>query len=505
MHTSTLLHWLQQNSIGLGLTVLLSAWLWRKHPDLWPSLRLPYLLALPLLLTLHLLEQPALTDIWPLRPPWLQEILIFLGGILLLRLWGLMAFRLLLPMLQWQPPRIIEDIIISFCVLGWGLFRLHQIGVELGQIITTSAVLTAVLAFAMQDTLGNLLAGVAIQLDDSVRLGDWVEVDHIAGRVVEINWRATSLETRNWETVVLPNSLLLKQRFSILGRRRGQPLQWRRWVWFEITLETLPSQIIQLIEKSMREASLPNVASDPPPNCLLFSVENGVARYAVRYWLTDLLLDDPTDSNVRTLIDAALRRNDRRLTSPIFNIFMSKEHEYGDARHKRHTAERMGTLRHLPLFEMLGEDELQTLADQLKFTPFVLGDIMLEQDQISDWLYILVRGQADMFCRKDDGQELMLGKLMGGDFFGEMGLLTNEPSRYGVRAAGNVECYRVSRRVFQEVFIQREELLSSLSSVLATRLQDQQTLLEKYAHHPRQAPQQQSELLASLRAFFSGH
>ncbi len=109
------------------------------------------------------------------------------------------------------------------------------------------------------------------------------------------------------------------------------------------------------------------------------NVEGGIARYAVRYWLTNLARDNPTDSMVRSLIDAALRRNDRRLTPPIFNVFMSKEKQHQDARHKRHTAERTDTLRKLPLFAMLQEDELLQLADQVKFAPFVSGDIMLEQ------------------------------------------------------------------------------------------------------------------------------
>ena len=107
-------------------------------------------------------------------------------------------------------------------------------------------------------------------------------------------------------------------------------------------------KIIALIEKSLRETNLPCVAKYPQPDCLLMNVEGGIARYAVRYWLTDLARDDPTDSMVRSLIDAALRRNDRRLTPPIFNVFMAKEKQHQDARHKRHTVERTATLRKLP-------------------------------------------------------------------------------------------------------------------------------------------------------------
>jgi small-conductance mechanosensitive channel len=51
---------------------------------------------------------------------------------------------------------------------------LHFVGLDPSSLLTTSAVITAVLAFAMQDTLGNVLSGVALQLDNSLRTGDWI-------------------------------------------------------------------------------------------------------------------------------------------------------------------------------------------------------------------------------------------------------------------------------------------------------------------------------------------
>ncbi len=252
----------------------------------------------------------------PLPHHWLVEISSLLAGLVLVKIWGILLFQFLLPLCQIRIPRIIADIVITVGYIGWCLFRLYASGMALGEIVTTSAVITAVIAFSMQDTLGNLLAGVSIQLDNSIAIGDWLQVETTQGRVVEINWRATTIETRNWETVVIPNSHLLKQRFTVLGRRQNAPLQWRRWVWFDITLDTLPTQIIALVEQSLRETRIRHVSASPQPDCLLMNVENGIARYAVRYWLTDLAVDDPTDSAVRTLIDAALRRNDRRLTPP---------------------------------------------------------------------------------------------------------------------------------------------------------------------------------------------
>ena len=98
----------------------------------------------------------------------------------------------------------------------------------------TSAVITAVIALALQDTLGNVIGGLALQTDESIQVDDWIKVGDVNGRVVDIRWRYTAIETRNGETVLIPNGVLLKGQVMVLGRRQGKPRQWRRWVYFQV-------------------------------------------------------------------------------------------------------------------------------------------------------------------------------------------------------------------------------------------------------------------------------
>lgn len=83
----------------------------------------------------------------------------------------------------------------------------------------------AVVGLALQDTLGNIFAGLALQIDHSFAIGGWIQVGNRTVVVKEIRWRYTTLETRKWETLVMPNSVLTKQQVLVLGRRRGQPEQ----------------------------------------------------------------------------------------------------------------------------------------------------------------------------------------------------------------------------------------------------------------------------------------
>src|SRR5512145_1525466 len=238
-----------------------------------------------------------------------HEVFVIGAGVAVIRLWGLLVFRIVLPAVKLNPPRITEDIFVIIAYVAWFMVRLRYAGLDLGSILATSAVITAVIAFAMQDTLGNILGGLALQLDNSIEVGDWIKVDDISGKVVDIRWRSTLVETRNWETVVFPNSQLMKNKFLVLGRRTDQPVQWRRWVWFNVGLDISPTRVVSVVEDSILQTDIANVARNPAPNCILMDMDNkGYARYALRYWLTDLMPDDLTDAMLRWHIMTALQR-----------------------------------------------------------------------------------------------------------------------------------------------------------------------------------------------------
>lgn len=101
----------------------------------------------------------------------------------------------------------IFTLVLSMVMVGW--FLNHFFGFEITHLVATSAVFSIVLGLALQDTLGNLFAGVALQLDKPYELGDWIEIQNGAqkyiGQVQEVSWRATVLATYTDEVVTIPN------------------------------------------------------------------------------------------------------------------------------------------------------------------------------------------------------------------------------------------------------------------------------------------------------------
>ena len=353
---------------------------------------------------------------WFLSAPRLQatgtmvrQLVIFGEGLVVIRFVGLAIFHVLLPRLNIRISGILADVLMIFGYIGWAFFRLNQGGIELTHLFATSAILTAVLAISMQDTLGNLLGGLALQMDNSLEIGDWIKIDDLSGQVTDIQWRYTAILTRNGEKAVVPNSQLMKGRYYVVCDKNGDNQSWRRWIDFNIDLAVPPGRIIQMIESDIIAAAIPNVAQTPAPNCVLMSFGPGYAHYALRYWLLDAKLDDPTDSEVRTHVLATLQRNDIRLATDDHTIHLVKE----DAAHQetvqnRELKRRLQAISSIELFSSLSDGEKQHLAEHLINSPFARGDRLTQQGSEANWLYIIVSGEAEAWWEPPAGPRRLL-------------------------------------------------------------------------------------------------
>src|SRR2546429_841024 len=219
-----------------------------------------------------------------------------------------------------------------------------------------------------------MMGGMALQIEGAISVGDWIRVDNQEGLVREIRWRHTAIETRNWDTIIFPNSALMKAHVTVLGRRTGQPRQHRQWVYFNVDFRSSPAEVIDTVEKALCAEPIANVATAPPPNCVLMDFKESYCSYAVRYWLTDIAVDDPTNSLVRTRIYFALKRANIPLSIPAHSLFVTEETSARKDLHlEKETMQRTRALRGVELFHALTDRELRTLAEHLRFAPFTAG------------------------------------------------------------------------------------------------------------------------------------
>ena len=415
-------------------------------------------------------------------------------------------FRTLLPRVGLRLPRILIDILTGIGVIVVFIAVGRRAGFSVAGLITTSAVLTAVIGFALQDTLGNIMGGLSLQLDKSIAVGDWVSLGpgEPAGRVSEVRWRYTAIEMRTWDTVIVPNGTLAKSKVTILGRSTGQPAWTRRQVDFYIDFRTSPTDVIEAIETTLRKDPPANVALDPAPHALLLNIKESVAHYAVRYWLTDLVPDEPTDSDVRIRVWFALRRANISLAIPASTIFLTPESPERDARKAdREVDQRLRALKRVDLFSGLTVKLQRALADQLEFMPFAAGEAVTREGDKDDGLFMIVEGSA--VVRIGQGREHKdVARLGPGQFFGEMSLMTGEARTASVIATTDLLCYRMNKGAFQQILEETPTIADQVAEVLAKRktaLSAAQNERDE-ARRKKDVESEKQDLLGRIRGFF---
>jgi len=435
----------------------------------------------------------------------------FVGQLLLaaalINVAGVMLFDVLLSALRIRPPALVSDLLIAFSYIIVVISLLANVGVNLTGLVATSAVLTAIIGFSLQDTLGNIMGGVAVQLDRSISVGEWIRVGEVEGRVTQIRWRHTSIETRNWDTVLIPNSLLVKSQVTVLGRREGQPTQRRQAIQFHIDYRHSPTQVIDIVEAALRAQAFAGAATEPPPQCIMVDYRDSYATYAVRYWLIDLARNDGADSVVRGVIYGALKRAGISPSIPAQQVFFTEEDSARrERKEERDLAERTAAISAVELFSPLTEAERRELAGRIKTAPFVRGETIMRQGARGDWLYLLVRGGAEVKVIADDGRTSKhVADLRPGDLFGEMGLMIGGERTATVIAKSDSTCYRVDKADFESILASRPEMAEEIARILAVRKTELEAVRENLNEEARKLrlSQTQGDLLHRIRRFFT--
>ena len=434
----------------------------------------------------------------------LQSLLLFGVGMAAIRMGSVILFHILLPALRAPAPRIFEEIMVLVSYSLWGLFTLHQIGVDLSHLVTTSAILTAVVAFAMQDTLGNVLGGMALHIDESIKIGDWLRMGELYGQVKNISWRHVNLIAPNGETIIVPNSFLMRNHFVVIHDPVAQEATSRRLINFHVGLEHHPQRICDLVSQSVEDARIDHVALSPkPPDVVVSELGAGFIGYTLRYWLLQPPMNIVTDSRVRMEIFQALERSGIALAHPGEVAFLMDH----DQRHAKQLAQRESTrrlhaLQSIDLFQSLRRDELIVLAEHLMHAPFAANDVMIQQGSTAHWLYILVSGQADVWLEKPGYPKQHITVLKEGAVFGEMGLMVGEPRRATVVAKTDCDCYRLNKAGLEAILRTRPAIAEEISYTLAQRETELHEVQRTLPDTPMNTSNRHHRLLSRIRAFF---
>ena len=330
-------------------------------------------------------------------------------------------------------PTILQDAIVLALVLLASTFLSQQL-------LTTSAVSAVVLGFALQDTLGNAFAGLAIQSEKPFHVGQWIKVTDYEGRVAEVTWRATKLRTKAGTLVILPNNVVSKEAITNYSEPTA-PVR----IFVEVGASYLaaPNDVKAAMLEALRHCTL--VLGEPAPDILLQSFDGSAITYRVRFWITDFATDDRARDQVRTALYYAFQRHGIEIPWPI-QVEYSREWKDADP---RQAVDRIDSvLAHVDLFAAMPAEFRRELALAADRVVFGAGETIVREGDPGQSMFVIGSGTVSVVVGPARSE---VARIQTGGYFGEMSLLTGEARTATVLAVGDVEVIELDATLFRRL------------------------------------------------------
>jgi small-conductance mechanosensitive channel/CRP-like cAMP-binding protein len=392
----------------------------------------------------------------------------------------------------WRRP---PDLLLQLLMVGLGavisvVVVRETARIDLVGLVTTSAVLTAVLGLAAQGALKDLLAGLELQLGDDFGVGDWLELGQgVQGIVETISWRDTQLRTMEGVRLVVPNSQITAGQLAIKGAYGAVSNR------FELGLDyAVPPHRARALLLGVLQGH-PRVLAEPEPQVRLKSFGESAIVYDLQAWQAEAgqKAVDELRSELLEQLWYAVKRAGWSIPYPVRELQPRRsQHQPGELQNisSQHCAEKLAA--NALFIELSPEQRLQlaSTGPQLHYGP---GETVVQEGAGGDSLFLVLDGGVEVWKQQPQGGEIKVSGLGPGDIFGEMTLFLDAPRSATVRTHTESLLLRIDRASFRPLVDANPRLLEALARQVSER-QAQLTAITTNA-----APTQASGLLETMR------
>ncbi len=366
---------------------------------------------------------------------------------------------------------------------------------QLKWLLSGSGVAAIVLAFATQNMLGGVIAGMSLQISKPYKVGDWLQVGDRFAEVMEINWRSTRLRTNDAIYLDIPNNEIV--RTTIVNLHYPQELHAMR-IRIGVDYGSPPNKVKDALLRATLHAEW--VQQEPAPKVFLVDFADFAIIYEIKFFmLTHQNYNNVCDA-IRTNVWYEFKRQKITIPFPIRTLEINRKtaphphEEHGRARTILETE---------PLFACLKEEQLGQLVAGARTIHFGRGERVIEQGAEGSSMFVLLEGTAQVSVEQN-GSSIRVGMLRAGDCFGEMSLLTGEQRTATVRAESDCEVLEIAKPSMAKLLHDAPEYVSQLSELLARRKMENEGLMKtaSQADDDEKENAYRATFMRRLRGFF---
>ncbi|MFC1559090.1 cyclic nucleotide-binding domain-containing protein [Gemmatimonadota bacterium] len=424
---------------------------------------------------------------------------ILVAAFLFARLIDTLIFEIYLANRDEAVPKLLRDALrLVIIVLALVFILIDIFAIDAMAVGGSAAVITVVLGLALQNILGDLFSGVVLQFERPLKQGDWVKIGDHEGEVVELNWRAIRLKTRQHVGVVIPNSVIAKAEISNYNLATPSAA-------IDLYIGTEYKEPPNRVKGAIMEAILMcgDALRQPPPRVQTHEYGSSAIIYRLRFWVKDYEKIQRIGDEVLTNIWYVFKRYSITIPWPIRNVYMRQEEELT-------VEETAGSvtdlLRQVDIFAPLTRQQLESLSEGLVPKFFGRGEILVRQGDEGASFFVIEQGRVEVLLASDEGSlESSVAVLGPRDFFGEMSLLAGDRRTATVRAIEDVRVVIIDKEAFARIILEHPEVAAEMAAIYYQRTQELTETRERATEEsdtPEETESGDRVLLRRIQRFF---
>lgn len=430
-------------------------------------------------LCMHLAVVLYLPDKWGKSlQPYSAALLIFAALVLLIQAVEALAIGYVMGTLQKRKIPIVlrKAILLMACFIVAMVILNAYLHLDVTSLVATSAVLSFVVGLASQDLLGSILGGIVLAVERPIGKDNWVVIDGMEGRVVDVTWRRTRIETRDGDFVLVPNSSVMKNtivNFTMPDRRH------RLRIVVGVDYRHPPNQVKEAILSAARRCS--EVIDSPAPSVFLQDFDDSAITYRLNAWIDGLAGLERVGDEVRTHIWYEFKRQGIVIPWPIVTLNRPSSREDPEAAVAEHVRRVTPHLAASEIFAGVPRETLAHLARRMKASTYGAGEVLFNEGDEGSSFYLIMSGRASVIAQVEGGAQTRLATLGPGACFGEMSLLLDQKRTATVRLEEDSELLEADRAMFKELIGEHPDFLDFLTNMVAERQKGNRELMDSLA------------------------
>ena len=375
----------------------------------------------------------------------------------------------ILPSLRILPssPKILRDLIfIIGSVVLIALSLKEQASIDLVGLVTTSAVLTAVVGLAAQDPLKDLIGGLSLQLEQVIQEGDWIEIDGQIGQVQSISWRDTEINSLYGSKLIFPHA---SSNSSTIRNFTSNGAYGNRLI-IGLDYNMPPDRAKKLMQKISDHHPL--VLRSPASIVRINSFEESCINYEWINWQRDYGQSRSLRGDLQEQLWYALQREGFSFPFSVRDVRLSRSSQPSQST-PNGSSKSVQNLRNLlqdnPLFSILSEQQIQKTISVSSVCSYGPGEIIFSENETGDSLFMLIDGHVSIRTTEITRNNTEIARLNRGDIFGEMTVFAGTPRSATIQSISKVDVLEVSRQAIAELIEEQPELLDSFGQLISAR------------------------------------